>query len=165
MLTHPLPTVSLSKCQGSGSRALPPGAIAPLPRPRLWVGSQPMWTTGQQRDPEAAGRGDWQTKPLKAHPHQTVKVCAPSKHPVDAKNSRPKTRPGLQHANTFTGKYSPGFMPTGALPLTMASCLPSRGDTLGGCVCQTPHAGFFVTICLGFCFSFFFLFFFKNMWL
>jgi len=170
---RPIPSASEMEAGPNPGRKRPPRG-----RPLRQVGSQPVWTTGHQRDPEAARRGGGQTKRPRAHPHQTVKLCSSKTSCRCKKKSRPKTRPRLQHANTSIGKYSPRIVHTVALIL--ASCLP-RGDPWGGgwggmCLPDSPCwflcyywfgdlFQFFLSFSFSFLFSFlsFFLFFFKYV--
>lgn len=112
----------------------------PWERPPLGVRSHLAQTPGTRGDPEMqAGPG--------AHPPQTN----PGLLQNTLKMQKPLT-PGKAWAPAcklvFTGTCQLGasLVPAGANPDLRPPAFPPRETLLRGCVCRTPHAGFFVTI-------------------
>lgn len=138
----------------------PSRSAGPYPRLRwppqerlpLGVRSRLAQTPGTWGDPETqAGPG--------AHSPQTN----PGLLQNTLKMQKPLT-PGKAWAPAcklvFTGTCPLGasLVPAGANPDPRPPAFPPRETFLGGCVCRTPHAGIFVTICLGVCLRSFFFF-------
>lgn len=162
-LTCPLSTLCLSICGRSGGRSLPQSETAHSAEAAP-VGGQPTGVDLGTLQGGRQGTGQKKNKNTAQSPPSPDKLHAPPKYPLDEKRKkerkrrRKKKRKGKSKLKLGQGcrKSISSLMCHSSNP---APWLPGplQRETLGGICLLGSCAGFFVTLCLGFCFSSLFL--------